>query len=160
MHHTRIDLPQELREQVVTLLQARLADAVDLFTQIKQAHWNVKGPNFIALHELFDRVAGELEAQGDSLAERITALGAVARGTARVVSGLSNLVEYPSDLVDGTAHVAAVADRLAAFGRAVRLDIDTTTALGDAGSADLLTGISREADQQLWLVEAHLQAAR
>jgi starvation-inducible DNA-binding protein len=160
MHHSRIDLSLTVRESMVVLLQARLADAVDLFTQIKQAHWNVKGPSFIALHELFDRIAEEVEGQGDALAERITAFGGTAFGTARAVATASGLPEYPSDASDGIAHVSAVADRLAAFGKAIRMAIDTATAIGDAGSADLFTEISRETDEQLWFVEAHLQAQR
>jgi len=160
MYATRIDLPVALREQVIPELQARLAMAVDLFTQVKQAHWNVKGPTFIALHELFDRIAEIVEEHGDTLAERITALGGRADGTARVVAAQSGLPEYPTEGDSGRAHLEAVAERLAAFGRSVRAGIDRASALGDADSADLFTGISREIDKQLWFVEAHLQSDR
>jgi len=160
MYKTRIDLTASVREEVIPLLQARLADAVDLFTQVKQAHWNVKGPTFIALHELFDKVAEIVEEHGDLLAERITALGGRADGTSRAAAERSSLAEYPLDATSGPQHVAAVADRLAAFGKAVRGGIDHATRLGDADSADIFTEISREIDKQLWFVEAHMQADR
>jgi starvation-inducible DNA-binding protein len=160
MFDTRIDLSISIREKIAPLLQAQLADSVDLFTQIKQAHWNVKGPAFIALHELFDRIAEVVEEQADMLAERLTAIGARADGTARIAATHSTLAEYPLDTMDGMAHVAAVADKLAAFGKSVRSCIDRATRLGDADSADLFTEVSREIDRNLWLVEAHLQADR
>lgn len=159
MYHTRNDLAPPVREASIGMLQRRLADAVDLFTQVKQAHWNVRGAQFIALHELFDRVAETIEEQGDEIAERITALGGRADGTARVAAR-SNLPEYPFDAVDGAEHVAAVADRLAAFGKSVRQAIDTAAQAGDADTSDLFTGVSRELDKQLWFVEAHQQAHR
>jgi starvation-inducible DNA-binding protein len=158
MYATRIDLSADVREATIALLQAQLAAAVDLFTQVKQAHWNVKGPAFIALHELFDSVAESVEEHGDLLAERVTALGGRADGTARVAAATSALDEYPLRATGGKEHVAAVADRLAAFGRAARERIDRASALGDAGTADLFTEISREIDKQLWFVEAHLAA--
>src|SRR5262249_31323429 len=116
MYVTRIDLESSVRRDVVTLLQARLADSVGLFTQAKQAHWNVKGPSFIALHELFDAVAVVVEEQRDLLAERIAALGGRADGTARIAAADSTIREYPFESTTGSDHVAAVADRLAAFG--------------------------------------------
>lgn len=158
MYESRIDLEPALRSDVIRLLQPLLADAVDLHSQLKQAHWNVKGPSFIALHELFDKIAEEVEEHSDSLAERITALGGRADGTARVAAVSSRLQEYPPDIVDGTAHLSAVAERLATFGAAARAAIDNTTQLDDADSADLCTEVSRSIDKQLWFVEAHLQA--
>lgn len=160
MYDSRIDLSRSAREELMPLLQARLSDSVDLFTQIKQAHWNVKGPSFIALHKLFDDIAEIVEEHGDLLAERITALGGRADGTARIAGAQSSLKEYPLDIAAGAQHVAAVADRLAAFGKAVRAGIDRAAALGDADSADLFTEISRAIDKQLWFVEAHLQSER
>jgi starvation-inducible DNA-binding protein len=157
---TRNDLAPSVRKSVIPLLQASLADSIDLFTQVKQAHWNVKGPHFIALHELFDKVAEIVEEHGDILAERITALGGRADGTARIAAAQSRLVEYPTDLTDGAQHVTAVADRLAGFGKAARAAIDRAAELGDADTADVFTEISREIDKQLWFVEAHLQADR
>lgn len=120
MYDTRIDLSRGLRADAISLLQTQLVAAAGLFTQVKQAHWNVKGPNFIALHELFDSVAEIVEDHGDSLAERITALGGRADGTVRVAAGNSAPAEYPLAAEGGRAHAAAVADRLAAFGATTR----------------------------------------
>lgn len=158
MYNTRIDLSISVREKIILRLQARLADSVDLFTQVKQAHWNVKGPSFIALHELFDEIAEVVEEHSDLLAERITALGGRADGTARVAAAQSNLEEYPLDIAAGMRHVAAIGEKLAAFGRSIRSGIDHAAELGDADTADLFTQISRDMDKQLWLVDAHLQA--
>jgi starvation-inducible DNA-binding protein len=155
---TSIDLPEKTRIQVIDLLNARLADTLDLKTQIKYAHWNVKGMNFHQLHLLFDTVAEHLEEHIDLLAERATALGGVASGTARQAAANSQLPEYPLEAAAGEEHVRAVVERLAKFARLVRADVDGTARLGDQSTADLLTQISREIDKDLWLVEAHLQA--
>jgi starvation-inducible DNA-binding protein len=160
MYATRIDVSISVREKVVPLLQAHLTNCVDLFTQVKQAHWNVKGPHFIALHELFDRIAEIVEQQSDVLAERINALGGRANGTARIVAMQSSLTEFPLDAEDGPIYVAAVADKLSMFGKRVRIDICCAAKFGDAGTADILTEISREIDRQLWSLDAHLQAER
>ena len=158
MHKSSIDLPATLRKRVIPELQGRLLDAIDLFTQVKQAHWNVKGPNFISLHELFDHIAEEVEEYGDLIAERITALGGRADGTARVVAASSALPEYPLDSAAGAQHLAALAERLALFGRAIRTAIDNAAALDDADTSDLYTEISRGVDKRLWFIEAHLQS--
>jgi starvation-inducible DNA-binding protein len=160
MYASKIDLPETSRTKVTNLLNERLADAIDLGAQTKHAHWNVKGPNFIALHELFDKVAENVEEHIDELAERITALGATAHGTIARAARSSSLKPYPEDITEGTAHVRALSAALADFGAKVRRGIDTTTSYGDAGTADLLTGISRDVDKHLWLLEAHLQAER
>lgn len=160
MHKTKIDLSKETRTSVVDILNARLADAVDLQTQAKQAHWNVKGPSFIALHELFDEVASGLDEYTDLIAERITTLGGVARGTARVAAAESTLSEYPLEISDGRDHVDALSNALARLGKLVRDAIDQTAELGDADTSDLFTEVSRGVDKHLWLVEAHLQAER
>ncbi|MBK6722666.1 MAG: DNA starvation/stationary phase protection protein Dps [Acidobacteria bacterium] len=157
LHNTKIDLAKGKREKTVAILNQRLADAADLRSQAKQAHWNVKGMNFIALHELFDRVATDLEPHIDDIAERITTLGGTALGTVRVAAQNSTLAEYPLEITDGAAHVDALSTALADFGAMVRSDIDATAELGDADTADLLTGISRSVDKLLWFVEAHLQ---
>ena len=157
MHKTKIDIALETREQIVGLLNKRLADASDLKSQAKQAHWNVKGANFIALHELFDRVATELDPMVDDIAERITTLGGTAVGTVRAAAQTSSLSEYPLEITDGEAHVDALSNVLADFGKKVRSDIDATDDLGDKDTADLLTGISRSIDKLLWFVEAHQQ---
>lgn len=158
MHKTKIDLPQDKREELVAILNQRLADASDLKSQAKQAHWNVKGMNFIALHELFDQVSTSVETHIDDIAERITTLGGTAMGTIRVAAQNSSLSEYPLEITDGTAHVDALSTALADFGKKVRADIDKSDELGDADTADLFTGISREIDKLLWFVEAHIQA--
>lgn len=160
MHNTRNDLAAETRSKVAELLNARLSDAVDLHLQAKQAHWNVKGPNFIALHELFDKLAEESEEYVDDIAERITALGGTAKGTAAAVAQGSQLDAYPLDIVNGREHVTALANAVAKAGKAVRSAIDAAGGLGDADTADLFTGVSRGLDKWLWLLEAHLQAER
>lgn len=158
MSKTRNDLPAGARTKVVALLNARLADASDLVSQTKQAHWNVKGPSFIALHKLFDEAYETFSEAVDEIAERAVALGGVARGTARTAAAHSSLKEYPADLTSGTDHCAALADRVAHFGKLIRQAIDDADKLGDADTADLFTGISRECDKTLWFIEAHLQA--
>jgi starvation-inducible DNA-binding protein len=160
MHSTRIDLSAKIRARMVALLNGRLADALDLQLQAKQAHWNVKGPSFIALHELFDDVAVETAGHVDELAERITALGGIAEGTVQAVAGRSRLDPYPLEIADGRAHLDALAAALSKFGKAVRKAIDEAAKAGDADTSDLFTGISRSADKNLWLLEAHLQADR
>ena len=159
MYKTSIDLPLQAREAMARLLNARLADAIDLALQVKQAHWNVKGPNFIALHQLFDTVHAEVEGHYDTIAERITALGFTAFGTSQAVGAASTLPAYPTDIAGGLAHVKALAGAFAAFGKTVRAAIDVATDAGDADTADLCTGMSRAVDKTLWFLEAHLQAA-
>ncbi|MGC8520920.1 MAG: DNA starvation/stationary phase protection protein Dps [Steroidobacteraceae bacterium] len=160
MFETRNDLSADTRSQVIRLLNARLADAIDLGMQTKHAHWNVKGPHFIALHELFDKIAEQIEEQVDTLAERITALGGTAGGTVAAVARATSLKAYPEELVEGLAHVEALATALADFGRKARAGIEEATRLGDADTADLFTEVSREIDKQLWFLEAHLHAKR
>lgn len=160
MHKTKIDLPEAKRGPLVQLLNDRLVEVIDLQLQAKQAHWNVKGPSFIALHELFDKVAETAEEHADLIAERIAALAGSAEGTIQVVSQKSKLPAYPLTIKDGLAHCDALTTTLAAFGKAVRAAIDRATELGDADTTDLFTEVSRETDKNLWFVEAHLQAER
>lgn len=158
MHKTRIDIPEKTRRKVIGVLGARLADAIDLQLQVKQAHWNVKGPRFIALHELFDKLAGEVTGQVDELAERITSLGGVAQGTLAAVAGRTTLKPYPLDIDTGTAHLEALSAALAHYGRQLREAIDSSDKQGDKVTADLYTGLAAAVDKQLWFLEAHLQA--
>jgi len=158
LHRTKNDLPEATRTEVVGLLNQRLADCIDLQTQCKQAHWNVKGPTFIALHKLFDEINEEVEEYVDLLAERVVQLGGIAEGTVGVAAKRSTLPDYPLALTTGAEHVAALSDALAAFGRAARIGIEEMNELEDADSADILTEISRGADKWLWFVEAHQQA--
>ena len=160
MYETENDLPQKRREDLNALMGQRLADAIDLQLQLKQAHWNVKGPNFIGLHELFDQVNADVSSYVDLIAERIVQLGGIAEGTVRVAAERSRLAEYPLDIADGAAHVEAVARALSTFGRDARNTIDEADELGDADTADIFTEISRGIDKWLWMVEAHSQAAK
>ena len=154
---TKNDLPVETRAKVAELLNLRLADCIDLQTQCKQAHWNVKGPSFIALHKLFDEINAAVEEYVDLIAERVVQLGGIAEGTVGVVVERSTLIDYPLALSTGAEHVAALSDALAAFGRTARLGIEEMNDLEDADSADILTEISRGVDKWLWFVEAHQQ---
>ncbi|MDR3417899.1 MAG: DNA starvation/stationary phase protection protein Dps [Nevskia sp.] len=154
---TKNDLPATTRSKVVELLNQQLADSFDLFSQIKQAHWNVKGIHFIALHELFDKLAEETEDYVDDIAERATALGGIAVGTARAAGKMSRLPEFPLEGVEGKAAVSVLVDRYALLAASTRKAIETSAQLGDAGTSDLFTGISRGLDKSLWFLEAHLQ---
>ena len=160
MHPTRIDLPLKNRTRLEKLLNARLADALDLQAASKQAHWNVKGPNFIALHELFDKLHDNVEEHVDAIAERITALGGTPRGTSVTVARDSSLKPYPETIYDGHDHLVALADRWSDFGKSVRSAIAESAALDDADTSDLFTGVSRDVDQYLWFIEAHLHSNR
>lgn len=158
MHKTKNDLKKGDREKIIEILNARLADASDLKSQAKQAHWNVKGMSFIALHELFDQVATEVEGYTDLIAERITTLGGTAIGTVRAAAANSSLSEYPLEISDGADHVDALSTALADFGKRVRQNIDDTDEIGDKDTADILTEVSVGIDKSLWLVEAHIQS--
>jgi starvation-inducible DNA-binding protein len=157
MHETRIDLPEVERKAIIDLLNTRLADTLDLYTQTKQAHWNVKGSDFIQLHELFDELASTLIDFVDMVAERVTTLGGTAMGTARMAANTSTLPEYPDDLIGGGDHVTALADRYGTYAASVRSAIDLADESGDKDTADLFTEVSRAVDKQLWFLEAHLQ---
>jgi starvation-inducible DNA-binding protein len=152
---TQNDLPESTRSTAIRLLNEQLAGALDLRLQAKQAHWNVKGPQFAALHELFDDVAAELDESADALAERAVSLGGVAEGTLQAVMRASHLSEYPADQQWGCDHVQSLSRALAEFGKSVRAAIGGADKAGDAGTADLFTQVSRAADKLLWKVEAH-----
>lgn len=158
MYETENDISLEQRLELNALMNQRLADAVDLQMQMKQAHWNVKGPHFIGLHELFDQIYEAVESYVDLIAERIVQLGGVAEGTVRVSAGRSRIEEYPLAIADGATHVEAVARALSTFGDEARKTIDQSDGLGDADTADIFTEISRGTDKWLWFVEAHSQA--
>jgi starvation-inducible DNA-binding protein len=154
---TRNDIPADSRTKLVSLLNQHLADTFDLMSQTKFAHWNVKGPNFIALHKLFDKLAEGLAEHVDEIAERATALGGVAMGTARQAAAMSHTPEFPAGTFKGPDVVAALADRYAAVGKASREAINRAADLGDMDTADLFTQVSRDLDQSLYFLEAHLQ---
>ncbi len=159
-YETENDIPKAVRGELVEILNQRLADIIDLQTQLKQAHWNVKGPHFIGLHELFDKIAEDFESYVDMIAERVVQLGGIAEGTARVAASRSRLEEYPLEIADGSAHVEAVARALSTFGREARMMIDEAETLGDADTADMFTEISRAIDKWLWFVEAQSHASK
>lgn len=158
LHKTRIDLDSETREQLVALLNQQLADTFDLYSQTKQAHWNVKGPQFFQLHELFDKLAADLLPNIDDMAERATTLGGTALGTAKMSAKSSRLADYPAAVVGGQESLETLIDRFATLAASTREAIDTSDQLGDADTADLFTGISRGLDKSLWFLEAHVQA--
>ncbi len=160
MFETKNDLSLSIREKSIELLNARLADCIDLQTQVKQAHWNVKGREFIGLHKLFDEINDAVRDYVDEIAERAVQLGGVASGTARMAAQRSTLKEYPATAVDCQEHVEALSSALAAFGKTARKGIDEANAFGDLDTADLFTQVSRGIDKWLWFVEAHAQSKR
>jgi starvation-inducible DNA-binding protein len=157
MQKTHNTLSEQIRIQSVELLNKHLAAAIDLHAQLKQAHWNVRGPSFIAIHELFDRVSTEVENYSDMIAERAGGLGGTANGTIQVAVEHSFLIPYPLGVADEMQHLFAVSGALAAFGGSVIEAIAKSTEIEDATTADLFTEISRGVDQQLWFVESHLE---
>lgn len=157
LYATKVNVAESNRVELVGLLNQHLATLLDLKTQVKQAHWNVKGMQFIALHEMFDGFATTLEGYVDMLAERTTVLGGIANGTVRIAARESNLPEYDLDAVSGVEHVSALAERYGQYANEARQAIAQAEALEDADTADLFTEISRQLDKDLWFLEAHLQ---
>lgn len=158
MFRTANDLAEPVRERMIALCNAQLADSLDLYSQLKQAHWNVKGKDFFQLHELFDELAAHALEWVDLIAERATALGGEAKGTVRLAAAASRLPEYPGDITEGMEHVAALVARMGAYAATTRAAIDQATEAGDQATADLFAEVSRQADKDLWFLEAHLQA--
>jgi starvation-inducible DNA-binding protein len=155
MQFTHNTLSETIRGQSIELLNKHLAASIDLHAQVKQAHWNVRGPSFIAVHELFDKVSEQVEVYSDMMAERAGGLGGTAHGTIQVAAARSFLVPYPHGIADAANHLFAVAAMLAAFGQSARTAISEAEKFGDTDTSDLFTEISRGIDQQLWFVEAH-----
>src|SRR5262244_1315855 len=156
MYTTQNDLPAMTRADVIVILNARLADSIDLMQQAKQAHWNVKGPSFIALHKLFDEVVDAAEDSLDLLAERVVQLGDRAEGTIQGATTRTGLKAYPLMLVEEREHVEASADESAAYGARIRLALEQTDTHGDTDTADIGMEISWGVDTYRWFVEAHL----
>jgi len=154
---TGVDLPAEVRAAMVILLNEQLAANFDLQSQVKQAHWNVKGIHFYPMHLLFDQLAEHLAELTDEIAERVTAIGGYATGTVRMAAENSTLPEIPVDINDGVEYVKALVDRYSIYGSNLRAGIDAADAAGDADTADLLTEASRIVDKDLWFLQAHLQ---
>jgi starvation-inducible DNA-binding protein len=155
MYKTANTLPEHIRAKSIALLNRHLAAAIDLHAQVKQAHWNVRGPTFIAVHELFDKVADTVEEYTDKIAERAGTLGGAAEGTVQIAAERSFLKPYPLTVAGVKAHIAALTAVLASFGGAVRDATDESEQFGDVDTSDLFTEISRGIDLQLWLVESH-----
>jgi starvation-inducible DNA-binding protein len=158
MFGTRIFESVELREKMVALLNQQVADTFDLYSQVKQAHWNTKGPQFYPLHLLFDDLAGKLAEYVDTIAERVTAIGGTAMGTVRMAALASRLPELTEGTLHGLSSVEALAVRYAALTKTTRAAIETAAASGSADTADMLTQVSKDLDKALWFLEAHLQA--
>ena len=158
LHATLNGLPEGARGEMVELLNQLLADTLDLYSQIKQAHWNVRGIHFQSLHELYDEVAEVLPGFVDDLAERVGMLGGVALGTARAAAGTSRLPEIDRTLLKGDAATKAVAKRVAQVTNACRSGIEKAGEAGDEVTVDILTEIARKLDEQLWFVESHLES--
>ncbi len=160
MFRTKNTIPEKIRIQMSAILQDRLADSIDLVIQAKQAHWNVKGPDFIALHELFDKIAEEAEEYPDLIAERIAQFGGVAEGTIRVASSRTSLPEYPLTITTGKQHIESLSYALATYGELVRTAINQASELNDPATADIFTQVSRSVDKNLWFIEAHNQTEK
>jgi starvation-inducible DNA-binding protein len=156
-YETRNDLSANAKSVSIGILNARLADAIDLALLTKQAHWNIKGPNFIALHEMIDGFRTEVDEHVDTMAERVVQLGGTALGTTQAVAGATTLKAYPTDIYTSKAHLAELIARYGRVANTVRGAIDETASAGDADTADLLTAFSRALDKALWFLEAHVQ---
>lgn len=156
LRETRVNISTDSRVKLVELLNARLADMTDYSLQLKQAHWNVRGMSFVALHEMLDEFAGQANEYADMIAERAVILGGVATGTARVVAAESTLPDYPIEATAQAAHLTALASSLGKLTSGIRAAIDQAGELGDMDTADLFTEVSRGLDKQLWYFEAHL----
>ena len=154
---TSHDLPAETRRQMIDLLNTQLADTFDLFSQTKQAHWNVKGMQFHQLHELYDEIAATLLEYIDVIAERAVTLGGSATGTVRMAARASRLNDFSDTAIGSKASVSALVDRFAMLAESTRKAIDTAEKAGDIDTTDLFTDVSRGLDKSLWFLEAHLQ---
>ncbi len=154
---SNINLPDTAKRELTASLNVALATALDLQLQVKQAHWNVKGPQFFARHELFDRLAEGLRAAADNFAERASALGGYARGTTRQSAANSVLPEYDLDASDGRRHIQVLAERFGKYDELLREAIADAEKLRDPATADLFTEALRQAELDMWFLESHLQ---
>ena len=152
-----IGLKSNTKTAMIDLCNARLADSIDLSLAVKQAHWNLKGPNFIAVHELLDQVRARLDNNADTVAERVAQLDGVALGTTQMVETGTKLSPYPIDIHKASDHLTALVDRFAALSKTVRAAIDAADEAGDAGTTDIFTSFSRDLDKDLWFLKSHLE---
>ena len=150
------DIDDNVRAAMIALLNHRLADALDLKLAVKQAHWNIRGPSFIALHLLLDEIAGRVDEHADTMAERIVQIGGAAHGTVQAAASATSLPAYPLDMTAQDGHITALSERLFSFGYSCRKDIEEAANAGDADTADILTGVSRAIDKDLWFLRSHL----
>jgi starvation-inducible DNA-binding protein len=157
LHKTENDLKSNAKSAAIDLLNARLADAIDLALLTKQAHWNLKGIQFIAVHEMLDLFRKDLDGQVDTMAERIAQLGGTALGTTQSVAAKTSLEPYPTDIYKIVDHLHALIARYGKTANAARAGIEAATEAGDADTADILTAFSRALDKSLWFLEAHVQ---
>ena len=157
MYRSPSELPEESRTTIANALNALLADGLDLHSQTKVAHWNIKGPQFIALHEMIDGFRTDLDEHIDTMAERVVQLGGTAIGITQAVAHSTTLTPYPTDIYAAADHLVALTERYAKVASAVRAAIDKTDSAGDVDTADLFTSFSRALDKNLWFLEAHLQ---
>ncbi len=148
-------LKDNAKKVSIEALNARIADAIDLALATKQAHWNLKGPQFIAVHEMLDGFRAQLDAHVDTMAERVVQLGGTALGTTQNVAGTTKLSPYPTNIASVPDHLAALTERYAALANAVRADVDRTAEAGDALTADIFTAAGRDFDKALWFIESH-----
>lgn len=153
---TKNDLPSNAKSTVISLLNENLAAAIDLSLATKQAHWNLKGPQFIAIHHMVDGLRSELDGHVDALAERVVQLGGTALGSLQSVSLATKLEPYPTDIHAVSDHLVELIERYGAAANMVRRAIDASAAAGDAATADIFTSASRALDKALWFLEAHL----
>ena len=156
-HHTANDLNANAKQIAMELLNARVAEGIDLALLTKQAHWNLKGPQFVAVHEMLDGFRGQIDTHVDTMAERVVQLGGTALGTTQAVAKSSALPPYPIDIYAIKDHLAALIERYGAVANALRRSIDEAAEAGDADTADIFTAASRDLDKALWFLEAHVQ---
>ena len=154
---SRNDVGENAKKTSINVLNGVLVDSIDLTHCVRQAHWTLRGPNFIGLHLMLETFYNELFVSTDDIAERIVQLGGTPDGTTQLISEKTRLKPYPRDTTYTLSHVAELADRFAANAKAVRDGIDTTDEAGDADTADLLTEVSRALDKKLWMLEAHIE---
>lgn len=152
-----IGLKSNTKTTMIGLLNERLAEAIDLALAVKQAHWNLKGPTFIAVHEYLDTLRTDLDGHVDTVAERIAQLDGIALGTVQVAAKATSLPPYPTDIRKVDDHLSALVERVAATAKAVREAIDTADEAGDADTADIFTAYSRDLDKHLWFIKSHLE---
>jgi starvation-inducible DNA-binding protein len=157
---SRNDLQDNAKKTSIGVLSGCLADSIDLYNATRHAHWNVKGPSFGSLHTLFEEFYTQLATDIDEVAERLVQLGGTAMGTSQSVQGSTRLQPYPAELKAGMDHVHALLDRYSQVAKEYRAGIDTTDEAGDADTADILTGISKNLDKAVWMLEAHTQTDR